>query len=85
MTFSENFFGAVDIMTFWPWKKWIEWPTTDLVDLILRYLYFSSGSKNNFISGPKFRQFLDESDSYIYLFILEPKYFQLISFLIRIF
>ena len=32
----------------------MNWMTkTDLVDLILRYLYFSSGSKNSFIAGPK--------------------------------
>ena len=53
MTSSEKSFWIVDGMVFWPWKKWIEWPKTDLVDQILRYLYFSCGSKNSLIAGPK--------------------------------
>ena len=32
MTSIETYFWVVDGMTFWPWKKWIEWPKTDLVD-----------------------------------------------------
>ena len=52
------------------------------VDLILRYLYLVVDQKIVLLQSENFsvQTFLDQSDSYFYLFILEPKYFLLISF-----